>query len=151
MSLPNGIYLGRCKMAIEGSIKSQAGVVEELGEELVQDGIIVRSGSIYEFAHLSFQEYLTAKQYIGDPKQRGIRDALRKYLRGDEWPRQVLRFYFGLSGNRDALSNWIWDENLRFEKSGREYPEESGYTYDRVEELETIIREVCPGDGPGQT
>ena len=130
------------RTAIESHVKSKGSLVKELSEELVQDGIITRGGSIYEFAHLSFQEYLTAKEYNGDPKQTGIRAALRTYLRGDDWSRQVLRFYFGLSGNPKALSQWLWDQHARFERSEVGHDEESGSSYDRVEELDGVVSEL---------
>jgi len=42
----------------------------ELLDEIVQDGVLIRSGSVYAFKHLSFQEYLAAKDIHGPTGRR---------------------------------------------------------------------------------
>ena len=37
-------------------------------EELLQDGLLRLTGSMLAFSHLSFQEYLAAKDMVGDPQ-----------------------------------------------------------------------------------
>lgn len=75
--------------------------------ELVSDGIISRTGNMFEFSHLSFQEYFAAREMLGDPSGRERHRVLVRYLDGDLWWREVLMFYIGLSQNPEALVKWI--------------------------------------------
>jgi hypothetical protein len=80
---------------------------EGLTDELLQDGLIVRSGRVLEFSHQSFQEFLAAKSLMGDPKPEKINGILRDYLLGSNWWREVLCFYIALSGQPRAVAEWI--------------------------------------------
>lgn len=83
---------------------------ESLRNELVEDGLITRSGNTYQFPHLSFQEFLTAKGYVGDPQPRRVRRALDSFLNGNNWWREVLRFYTGLSAKPREITLWLLTE-----------------------------------------
>lgn len=76
-------------------------------DEIVEDGLIVRSGNIMQFPHLSFQEFLTAKDYVGAPQPTRINRALEAFLLGDDWWREVIRFYIGLSGKPREITEWL--------------------------------------------
>jgi hypothetical protein len=80
---------------------------EGLTDELLQDGLVVRSGRVFEFSHLSFQEFLAAKSLLGDPKPERINNILRDYLLGNNWWKEVLCFYVALSGQPRAVGEWI--------------------------------------------
>jgi predicted NACHT family NTPase len=112
--------------------------INSLVSELFQDGLIIKTIGACEFSHLSFQEYFTARHYIGDPSQRGIRKALRAFLRGDRWWRQVLRFYIGLSGSPREVDDWITKEEYKLE----DYSAEGIGFY--TEELRRIITDLYP-------
>ena len=134
--------------AITSRISMEKDQVAELGDELVSDGILSRNGNIYEFAHLSFQEFLTAKEYLGDPNQKGIRRAVRAFLRGDRWWIQVIRFYFGLSGNPEELSYWLSQQAERVSR-GNEFAEEAEImpefdVDDMHSELERMLASLYP-------
>lgn len=75
-----------------------------------------RDGEMFEFGHLSFQEYLAAEALLGDPKGKSRDEVAEAYLAGDEWWRDVLPFYMDLSGNPAELRRWV----ERFRKLGRE-------------------------------
>jgi hypothetical protein len=80
-------------------------------EEVLREGIITRSGPELHFCHLSIQEFLTAKFRLGDPNRKGLTTSLRRFLGGDDWWREVLRFYIGLSDNPQAVQKWL-DSNV---------------------------------------
>jgi predicted NACHT family NTPase len=84
---------------------------DALLEEVLRDGIITRSGPELHFCHLSIQEFLTAKFRLGDPSRKGLTASLRRFLDGEDWWREVLRFYIGLSDNPQAVQKWL-DSNV---------------------------------------
>ena len=110
----------------------------ELVEEVLQDGLVVRTPSSCEFSHLSFQEYFTAKHYYGDPSQRGIRRALKEYLAGDDWWYQTLRFYIGLSGSPEEIDRWLAVAEDKVE------PVLDVDPHERARELARILHEFYP-------
>jgi hypothetical protein len=123
---------------VSSIIKVDHRILEDATAELIQDGIVVRTGSRYEFCHLSFQEFLTAKAYQGDPSHRGINRALQQYLEGDDWWFQVLRFYMGLSGNPGDLDRWLVRGERRASRVAEDYA-------DRARELENTLVNMYPG------
>jgi hypothetical protein len=80
---------------------------ELLRDELIADGLIGQSGGTLYFSHLSFQEFLTARLLIGSPQQTRSEFALELYLCGDDWWKEVLKFYIGLSSNPNVATNWL--------------------------------------------
>lgn len=48
------------RKAINERFTLDKGEIAELGDEFVADGILVRNGNVFQFAHLSFQEFLRA-------------------------------------------------------------------------------------------
>jgi hypothetical protein len=75
--------------------------------EFLTDGLIVRGGSgSYLFSHLSFQEYLTAAE-LPDPQGSRSDQALRSFLRGDNWWREVLTFYLSMIKRPRETESWI--------------------------------------------
>jgi hypothetical protein len=96
------------KTAIESSLLGLAlKDWESLRDELVGDGLIGRSGGIFYFSHLSFQEFLAAKAFMGSPHPTRIQSALKVYLHGDDWWKEVLKFYVSLSSNPQVISSWL--------------------------------------------
>ena len=80
---------------------------ERFLDEAVRDGIITQTGGRLHFCHLSFQEFLTAKECIGDPGYARAHALLTKYLVGDDWWREVLKFYIGLAENPERVADWL--------------------------------------------
>jgi len=87
---------------------------EDLKVELTEDGLLGSSGGVYQFAHLSLQEFLTARSMVSDPSGKKARHGLRKVLERDDWWRQVLRFYIALVADPSALAMWLLAEFDRY-------------------------------------
>ena len=75
---------------------------QRLLEELVQDGLLVPAGLNYTFAHLSFQEFLAAKDLF-DPNEKGLpmpsSSSCREMTGGK-------RFRFSTQRYRESRSTW---------------------------------------------
>lgn len=79
----------------------------EILEELLQDGLLISTGGMCSFAHISFQEFLAASNLVGDPSSRRRTRVLREFLQEDNWWKEVLAFYLELSANTEQLHDWI--------------------------------------------
>jgi predicted NACHT family NTPase len=79
---------------------------EELLDETVQDGLLVPTGRTFAFAHLSYQEYLAAKDLF-EPGARKATHALASFLGGDEWWREVILFYIALSDKPKDIERFV--------------------------------------------
>ncbi len=80
-----------------------------LQDELVTDGLVTKSGDVLQLAHHSFQEFLAAKDLMGSPQPFRANRALEEYLSGDEWWKEVIQFYIGLSTNPTEVMTWLKD------------------------------------------
>jgi hypothetical protein len=81
-----------------------------LRTELLTDGLITGTGNIYQFSHFSFQEFLTAKEYMGSPHPMRASNALELYFRGEDWWREVVNFYIALSTSPREAIHWLVNE-----------------------------------------
>lgn len=79
---------------------------QKILEETIRDGLLVAAGLNYVFAHHSFQEYLTARDLF-EPAGRKPAAAFRNFLRGEEWWREVVAFYIGMSSDPVELGDFI--------------------------------------------
>jgi hypothetical protein len=76
-------------------------------DEILEDGLLIRVGSdSLAFSHLSFQEYLAASE-LTDPNGDRQQQTLKRYLSGDDWWREVLAFYMGMSRRPDETEAWL--------------------------------------------
>jgi len=93
------------QMTIEGITSPGAIDLTVFVAELLHQGLLVQSGTSYLFAHLSFQEYLAARD-LNDPT--GIRQgrALMSFLKGDDWWREVISFYINGHSSPSDLELW---------------------------------------------
>lgn len=78
----------------------------QLLEEVVHDGLLIPVGLAYSFSHLSFQEYLAAKDMF-EPTGRKAPRAFKAFLRGDDWWREVTIFYMALSSDPKDVEGFI--------------------------------------------
>jgi hypothetical protein len=94
------------RSALKNSISARVSDWEEFLEDIVEDGLLVRVGTALTFSHLSFQEFLAARDlrdHMGSrPKQ-----ALSWYLNGKDWWREVLAFYVTLSDRPGETDEWL--------------------------------------------
>ena len=93
---------------------------KELQEEILADGLLMRSGNQLAFAHLSFQEFLAAACLMGEPKGRRASRVLSENLLGDDWWLEVLKCYIGLSAKPKDLTNWFEEMERKVPATARE-------------------------------
>jgi hypothetical protein len=83
-----------------------------LRSELLRDGLLVQMGSMMGFAHHSFQEFLTAKNLLGDLDISFVAACCDEYLAGSDWWQEVLYFYIDSIAKPQETLRWI-DERLK--------------------------------------
>jgi len=94
------------RVAVEKSLGELVKQWKELLDELLEDGLLLRGGKTLSFSHLSFQEYLAACDLL-DPSGNRQLHALRCFLQGDNWWREVLSFYIESSARPDECEQWV--------------------------------------------
>jgi hypothetical protein len=83
--------------------------VQGVMSEFVEDGLLLPTGrASYTFPHLSFQEYLAAKDAI-DPAREEERRIVTAYLAGDDWYKEVASFLVSMTSNPVRMRKWIVD------------------------------------------
>jgi len=97
--------------AVKDQLPTMAAQSATLLRELLQDGLLVQIGASFAFSHLSFQEYLAAKDLL-EPTGRKVTTAIGDFLRGQTWWKDVLTFYVALSSQPRAIEGFIRD-NVR--------------------------------------
>jgi predicted NACHT family NTPase len=100
--------------------RAKASDCKRLRDELIVDGIISFSGGVLQFSHLSFQEFLAARDFMGSPYPDRASRALKSYLSGDNWWRDVLKFYVGLSSGPIDICDWLCRNIIYLKNRDRE-------------------------------
>jgi predicted NACHT family NTPase len=95
---------------IQGAIRERIPGLQIRGSEilgeLIADGLLVPTGAILSFPHLSFQEFLAAKDLMElRPDRANLR--LDSYLSGDDWWRDVVTFYVSFHDKPGEMEAWI--------------------------------------------
>lgn len=133
-------YTGDLKKAMSSTL---SGAIlnewELLKEELISDGLITKSGDLLLFSHHSFQEFLTAKDLMSSPQPTRANRILEAYLWGDDWWKEVMRFYISLSSNPGEVLNWL-TKQISYSRS-------LGYltvSSSQIEYLRTAFSEAFP-------
>src|SRR6185437_766862 len=94
------------KVAIEKSMPQLAPKQTLMLNELVEDGLLVPVGEHHIFAHLSFQEFLAAKDLV-QPTGKRATAALSRYLNGNDWWKGVVGFYVEMMSRPEEAIAWI--------------------------------------------
>jgi hypothetical protein len=128
---------GHLRSAVADVIPNRLSVFDDLVGEMIEDGLIQRSGKDLMFGHLSFQEYLAAKE-LGDPSGERNNVVLLDFLRGDDWWREVLSFYVGAHNRPGETERWIRRAADKVEQSGI-------VCRPRERFLLSCIEDSCPG------
>jgi predicted NACHT family NTPase len=127
------------KDAIRATAEGLAASSSEVVADMLSDGLLEKSGKIYYFSHLSFQEYLAAKD-LADPatSQADRTQVLREFLQGDDKWREVLGFYVAMTDNPYDMTN-------RLVFMVREAAPKRGADFDtRLDFLKDRVREAFP-------
>ena len=107
--------------------------------ETCRDGLIVPEGRVFAFAHQSFQEYLAAS-HLTEPGGEKARRAILKFLSGDEWWREVVKFYLAFSPTPHASLKYIDKAAARLHSRIQD-----AIIQPRVRELRESVALVYPG------
>jgi hypothetical protein len=105
-------------------------------QEVIEDGLLVRTSGVLTFSHLSFQEFLAARD-LSDHSGTRARQTLSWYLKGDDWWREVLGFYVTLSERPGDTDEWLLKRALESTTGSPDLLE-------RVQYLRQHIKEAFP-------
>jgi predicted NACHT family NTPase len=94
------------KLALQERVPGLQNRLGQVLSELIVDGLLVPSGSILSFPHLSFQEFLAAKDLV-ELKPDRANNRLDSFLRGDDWWHEVLAFYVSFNDKPSQIEQWI--------------------------------------------
>ncbi len=97
--------------ALKRSISFLSPDWDQFLQEIIEDGLLVRVGTALTFAHLSFQEFLAARD-LRDHQGNRPRQALSWYLNGKDWWRETLAFYVTLLDRPGDTDEWLIDRAL---------------------------------------
>lgn len=75
--------------------------------ELLRDGLIAEAGEMIGFSHQSYQEFLCARELLGQPDGSQLNRIADQYISGNDWWTEVLRFYVDLSGKTAEIEDWL--------------------------------------------
>ncbi len=140
------LHLNERREAFEGD--QRAAVSQVMGsfifetvplfEEMLEDGLIqkVGSGSV-AFSHLSFQEYLCARELM-DPQGLRSSQALKNYLRGDDWWREPVSFLIGMLQRPSETEAWL-------KRTSEDLKDKAPDIERRYDFLQSALRDAWPG------
>jgi hypothetical protein len=97
---------GNFRVATKNTFPAFLPECDQLLNEIVEDGLLVRMGTSLAFSHLSFQEFLAARD-LQDPTGNRPKLAMARYFRGEDWWREVLSFYVTMSERPAEMDEWI--------------------------------------------
>jgi DNA-binding XRE family transcriptional regulator len=92
--------------AVTASLSGLAGASRDILGEILQDGLLISTGSGVQFSHLSFQEYLAATD-LKEPSGKKATKAVSHFLQGNDWWREVLVFLVSQAANPRDMQRWI--------------------------------------------
>lgn len=132
------------RSAVKASLSGLANKSSELLNDMLQDGLVVGTGSGVRFSHLSFQEFLAAAFLGDDPDGERPKVILNEFYAGEDWWREVLMFYVTNSGSPSDMEEWLIKRARMFARSGRASTAQSGDLDFRLNILRQAMRETFP-------
>jgi hypothetical protein len=123
--------------ALSQSARSLVPKLHTLLAEFVEDGLLFPSGRMtYMFPHLSFQEYLAAKDAI-DPSGQEEKRIVKAFLLGDDWYKEVATFLVSMTTNPPRMRSWIVDlaEPSRASDRMSQSEKRAGYLISKLSEM----------------
>lgn len=94
------------RSAIKHSLNSLVPEWEQLLQDIIEDGLVLRVGGSLTFSHLSFQEFLASRD-LRDHMGHRPKQALGWYLNGDDWWKETLAFYVTLFDRPAEVDEWL--------------------------------------------
>jgi hypothetical protein len=86
-----------------------------------------------------FQEFLAAKDLMGTPHHTRVLRALEAYLYGNDWWKDVLKFYIGLASGPQTVAGWLASQIIYFKSMNR-----SEFSVQRANEILGSVIESFP-------
>ena len=129
------------RSAVDSTVRGFNNSASALLEEILQDGLLVRFGSMLMFSHLSFQEYLAGQALQADPNGKKAKNAVTWFLTGDDWWKEPAAYYLGSAQNPREVRLWLNDVVAlvaRRQGTGSDFQE-------RAKFLEQTLVESFPG------
>ena len=122
------------KNAVRNTLPGLEDKWETLMREVVQDGLLIPMACSYTFAHLSFQEFLAAKELTFEPKALRARQAFRDFLAGNDWWQEVVLFYIALAGKPKDVEQFIKEmaEEVRSKTANDNVKSRAGYLLENL-------------------
>jgi hypothetical protein len=109
-----------------------------LFNEMLEDGLIQKVGvASVAFSHLSFQEYLCATELMDPQGQRSLQ-ALKSYLRGDDWWREPVSFLIGMLQRPSETEAWL-------RRTSEDLKDRAADIERRYDFLRSALRDAWPG------
>jgi hypothetical protein len=129
------------RSAVQQVMGSFVNETPALFNEMLEDGLIVKVGnSSVAFAHLSFQEYLAASELMDPQGQRSLQ-ALKQYLRGDDWWREPVCFLVSMLQRPSETEAWI-------RRTSEEHKDPAADLEQRYDLLLQTLQDSWPGWSP---
>lgn len=133
------------RMAVKHSLSLLAGHSDDLLAEILQDGLLLNTGTGLRFSHLSFQEYLAAEFLVmGDPNRDRVKLALKQFYSGDDWWKEVLSFYVTSTSSPGDMEDWLVKRAKDSKSSVGSAAVLSGEFDERLAFLRGVLRDAFP-------
>ena len=131
------------RAAVRASLSGLSEHANDLMGEMLQDGLIVRTGTGVRFSHLSFQEFMAA-EYLRDPDNDRAKLALRKFFSGDDWWKEVLIYYVTNISQPSEMEDWLIKRAQTFAQTASSESFLSGEVDARLNLLRRALTDAFP-------
>ncbi|MEO1527611.1 MAG: hypothetical protein AAFX06_19450, partial [Planctomycetota bacterium] len=101
---------GHLEKAIAQTFPRLVEKTQDIQDELLVDGLIIREAHVLQFRHHSFQEYFTAKDLVHSLKPLKLQKAVISFFETGDWWDEVVRIYVELCGKPKELARFLFDD-----------------------------------------